>query len=146
MPPSRWVIVTCATGFSWREAWKSLYFNWKKFWPGDWGGLDPLGPPCLRQWVLYFKQPLRHLGHLKIYCLIDCGRLGVGCGGVVRDPRLQVDSARWRCGRQCRRSATAWSGHSHQRRTGSVRPCRPNAPIRVAQISNQIFNWNLSFV
>ena len=24
IPPSRWVIVTCTTGFSWREAWAKL--------------------------------------------------------------------------------------------------------------------------
>jgi len=44
IPRSRWVIVTCTTGFSWREARKSLYFNKKNsFLPGHWGGL----PPCL---------------------------------------------------------------------------------------------------
>jgi len=25
IPPSRWVIVTCTTGFSWREAWGQAY-------------------------------------------------------------------------------------------------------------------------
>jgi len=43
-----WIWI-CTTGFSWREAWKSLYFNKKNsFLPGHWGP-GPLGPPCLRQ-------------------------------------------------------------------------------------------------
>jgi len=28
IPPSRWVIVTCTTGFSWREAWGQAYLLW----------------------------------------------------------------------------------------------------------------------
>ena len=67
MPPSRWVIVTCTTAFSWREAWKSLCFNLKIFWPGDWGGLGPLGPPCLRQCAQYTLQRLHsELSHARV--------------------------------------------------------------------------------
>ena len=65
--PSRWVIVTCTTGFSWREAWKSPYLN-KKICPVIGGGawaplvyasvlhsdapcsLPTLRTPLLRHW------------------------------------------------------------------------------------------------
>ena len=49
MPPSRWVIVTCTTGFSWRRLESPSILTKKNFLPDDWGGLGPLGPPCLRQ-------------------------------------------------------------------------------------------------
>ena len=49
IPPSRWVIVTCTTGFSWREAWSlivespSILTKKILFCPAT-GGLGPLGP------------------------------------------------------------------------------------------------------
>ena len=55
IPPSRWVIVTCTTGFSWREAWSlivespSILTKKILFCPAT-GGPGPSGPPCLREY------------------------------------------------------------------------------------------------
>jgi len=48
MPPSRWVIVTCTTGFSWGGGLESSFVLTKIFFCPAIGGRP--GPPCLRQW------------------------------------------------------------------------------------------------